>query len=320
MRTLTWVAIISIILNMILAVLLTDKFNQDAVLTSDNQVSIKTMADEVTEKINIPELIVEETKQEASNRQFGSVVAMINNIEVKQLELLPYLNEVIPADQIDQFKSFETIPEAFKKSAVDSYAVDLLFENLAIDKRIVNNDRLQALLNKNRRRSIRTAYLSTISSTLVSEDQIKIKYDKLVKSLVGKKEYHARHILLASEKEANIISKALSKKERSFEELAQLFSLDESTAYKGGDLGYQVMGQLNPKFEQIVSKLKLNTYSKPFKTDLGWHIAIVNNRRDAEIMPYEQAKTVIRNNLQQQAIKTLAKRLIEDANIKLIKL
>ncbi|VAW51069.1 hypothetical protein MNBD_GAMMA05-947 [hydrothermal vent metagenome] len=85
---------------------------------------------------------------------------------------------------------------------------------------------------------------------------------------------------------------------------------------------YKIKGveQLNPKFEQIVSRLKLNTYSKLFKTDLGWHVAAVNNRRDTEIMPYEQAKTVIHNNLQQQAIKTLAKRLIEDANIKLIKL
>ncbi|PCJ85532.1 MAG: hypothetical protein COA54_11010 [Thiotrichaceae bacterium] len=319
MRTSTWIASISILLNIVMAVLLTEKLNpkaEPATLTPTTKETIvnTTIKDEVKSAVqnDIP-------VKAMSNIDYGSVVAIINETEVRQLELLPYINEVIPANKINQYETFNTIPVEYLKSAIDSYAVDLLFMKLADKKGVSNNSRLQSIINKNQRRNIRTAYLSSIASTLVSEEQVKNKYDELMNSLKNKKEFRTRHILLASEEEANIINKALIKKERDFDELAKLFSLDDATGFKGGDLGYRVTGQLNPEFEQAISKLKLNNYSQPFKTELGWHIAVVEDKRDALIMPYEQAAPGIHNNLQQQAIKKLAQRLVKNANIKLIK-
>ncbi len=327
MRIPIWVVFVLIMFNIILATLLAGNYKQNPILMNTDQkwqaVTQETAMDittSQTEKYNTSndtpfEAVNNAANNESPNLKFGTVVATIDSTKVGQLALLPYLNEVVPATQISQIKSFDALPENFLKSAVDSYAVDLLFERLAKEQGITNNVRLQAVINKDRRRNIRAAYLNTIAPTLVNEEQIKEKYDALVASLKDKKEYHARHILLASKKEANIISKALLKKERSFDELAKLFSLDETTGYKGGDLGYQIIGKLNKKFEQAISTLKLNRYSKPFKTELGWHIAIVEDRRKAQIMPYEQAAVTLRENLQQQAIKKLTTNLIKDADI-----
>ena len=66
----------------------------------------------------------------------------------------------------------------------------------------------------------------------------------------------------------------------SFELLAKAHSQDSSAA-KGGDLGYFKRGQLDPVFERTLEMLKNGQYSSnPIKTKLGWHIARVLGRKE----------------------------------------
>lgn len=77
----------------------------------------------------------------------------------------------------------------------------------------------------------------------------------------------------------------------SFELLAKAHSQDTSAA-KGGDLGYFKRGQLDPAFERALDQLKNGQYSSaPVKTSLGWHIPRVIGRkedgvRSAQILLY----------------------------------
>lgn len=315
MRTSTWMIATLVAINIGLSLWLISKITQGPTPQPMTQVSTEAVD---TDNNAVESDIHKDNVIATENNPFGNVVAIINGEEVRQIELLPYLNEVVPAEQLNQIASIDNIPQSFIVAAVESYAVDLLFENKAKSDSITDNARLRAVINHNKRRSIRTAYLNSIAPTLVDDKQVQSKYDELVASLKGKKEYHARHILLATKKEADIVSQALTEKERSFDELAKLFSLDESTGFKGGDLGYQVEGKLNPEFEDAIKKLKLKNYSQPFKTELGWHIAVVEDRRDAKAIPYEQAAKKIRSNLQQQAIKSYAVQLVEKADITFI--
>ncbi len=123
----------------------------------------------------------------------------------------------------------------------------------------------------------------------------------------------ASHILLANKKEAKTIIKALRK--RPFDELAKLFSLDEKTGLRGGDIGYVLPGTLNSEFEKQVLKLKKGKISKPFKTDLGWHIARLDDIRDATPMPFAQAKPLLRRQLEQQAARAYLNKLVAEADI-----
>lgn len=66
----------------------------------------------------------------------------------------------------------------------------------------------------------------------------------------------------------------------SFELLAKAHSQD-SSAEKGGDLGYYKRGQLDPTFERALDQLKNGQYAaNPVKTNLGWHIARVLGRKE----------------------------------------
>ena len=317
MRISTGIVSVLIVANIGLSLWLTEKLDQPSVISVNGKVEKILVEKSVVEKNNKPANTVHDSINIQKSNKFGKVIATINNTEVRQIELLPYLNEVVPADEMKKLVSFDDIPVSFLKAAVNGYAIDLLFEELAKDKGVAGNERLQVVIKQNTRRNIRTAYLNTISSTLVNEKQVEEIYNELVNSLKDKKEYRVRHILLATEKEAKIVSEALVQKAHSFDELAKLFSLDETTGFKGGDLGYQVSGQFNPQFEKVIAALDLKRYSKPFKTDVGWHIAVLEDRRKAVPMSYEKASPVIRKNLEQQAIKNYTLQLIDNAEIEI---
>ena len=247
---------------------------------------------------------------------YGPVYATVNDLPVRQLELLPYLAEIMPVAQFKSLKRFDEIPDNYLEQATQSIAIDALLDNAARANGMYADTGLQSAIRQYERRYMRAAYLNSITPTLVTDEQIKHVYDKLAADLKGKQEYHAHHILLATEQEARAISDALVKKQLPFVELAKKHSLDNTSNYKGGDLGFNIEGSLHAQFESVISKLPLKQYSAPFKTDLGWHIAIVDERRPSTPLPYEQTAPAIRTNLEQQAMNAYVDKIISDASIK----
>lgn len=241
------------------------------------------------------------------------VIAKVNQIEIKKSEFIPYLKEIAAPAGLQKWKSLDAVPEKIYKTALLSIAQDRMIRDIADKTGVSTDTEVQAQLKKAENRIIRNIFLNQLAPGLVSEESIKKRYDELVASIKGKKEFRARHILLANKKEARTIQKALKK--RPFDELAKLFSLDEKTGYRGGDIGYVLPGVLNPEFEKQVLKLKKGRVSKPFKTSLGWHIAILEDIRPAKAMPYEQAKVILRRQLEQQAVRQYLSQLIANAKI-----
>ena len=64
-----------------------------------------------------------------------------------------------------------------------------------------------------------------------------------------------------------------------FEDLAKQYSLDGSKDY-GGDLGYFSAGEMVSEFSKAAFALKPGELSKPVKTDYGWHIIKLEDRKD----------------------------------------
>lgn len=81
---------------------------------------------------------------------------------------------------------------------------------------------------------------------------------------------HARHILVKTENEAFEILFDL-KQGKDFEEIAKEKSLCPS-GKKGGDLGWFGRGQMVKEFENAAFELKKGEFSKPVKTQFGFHI------------------------------------------------
>ena len=246
------------------------------------------------------------------------VVARVNGTDIGEALLYSYLNQLASPEQLAQWDRLQDVPQNILTQGINNAALDNLLVQLAIESDLDRNPFIQANIEQNRRYVLKTAYLDMLAPDLVNDQDIAVQYATLVTSLQGIQEYRARHILLADEHEAKIVDKALEEKKKSFDELAKLFSLDEATSHRGGDLGYVLMGQLNSEFETAVEKLEIGRLSKPFKTEMGWHIAMVEDRREAKPMSLEAATPVIRRKLEQQAIQRHLSELLGSAEIEVL--
>ena len=124
----------------------------------------------------------------------------------------------------------------------------------------------------------------------------------------------ARHILIStnevvSDDDARL--RLVQLRERiidgdSFADLASSHSDDKGSAIRGGDLGWVNPGAMVPVFEQQMDDLAINQISQPFRTQFGWHIVQVLERRD-----YDSTDEVMKNNARVAVRKRKADEAIE---------
>ena len=143
--------------------------------------------------------------------------------------------------------------------------------------------------------ALRNAYLAQKIGGAISEDDLKAAYDKQFADFQGEEEIRARHILLKEKAEADEIVKELEGG-ADFAELAREKSTGPSGP-NGGDLGYFKKGQMVPEFEEAVFALEPGSYTEePVKTQFGWHVIKLEDKRQEEKPALED----VENNLRQQ--------------------
>lgn len=133
----------------------------------------------------------------------------------------------------------------------------------------------------------------------LDEERLRAAYQDLIADFVVEPEIQARHILLASEKEANKVIARLDKGEP-FNDLARELSVGPS-ASRGGDLGYFTKGRMIPVFSEAAFALAVGQYSQqPVKSEFGWHVILVEDSRDTGPESFDDARPQVR---QTEAIK-----------------
>lgn len=145
----------------------------------------------------------------------------------------------------------------------------------------------------------------------VPDQEIKDYYDKNIKQYTHGEEAKARHILLrvtaglTAEEDAAVNERLIGIRKEiegglPFEEAAKKYSADRGSAEKGGDLGYFGKGRMVPPFEKAAFELPLGQISEPVKTDFGYHLILVENRRGEGTEPLESVHDEILQTLQKQ--------------------
>ena len=107
-----------------------------------------------------------------------------------------------------------------------------------------------------------------------------------------------------------------------FEALAKKFSEDGS-AQNGGILGWMGPGDLVPPFEIAMNRLQIGEVSDPVKTEFGWHLIQVLERRDAQLTVEKQrefARAAIRERKFEQAYQDWLRQLRDTATVKILNL
>lgn len=146
----------------------------------------------------------------------------------------------------------------------------------------------------------------------VSKAEVKRHYDKL------EFEVKARHILVKTEEEAKKIKEELDKG-ADFAQLAKEKSTDPRTKDKGGDLGFFNWGKMVGPFQEVAFKLKPGEVSEPVKSQFGWHIIKVEERREAKREPFDKLKSRLESELrgskERERVKEYLDQVKERANL-----
>jgi len=170
------------------------------------------------------------------------------------------------------------------------------------------------------------AVLAQESKTAVTEPALRKIYDDATKTMGGQQEVHARHILFrVNDPNDQAASKAAEDKVKStidrikkgedFGTLAKSLTEDPSGKQDGGDLGYFTREQMVPEFSEVAFKLEKGQVSEPIKTQFGWHVLKVEDKRMREPPPFDKVRGEIEQFASRKAQVDLVTKLRADAKI-----
>ncbi len=145
----------------------------------------------------------------------------------------------------------------------------------------------------------------------ISNKELKDFYNQNTQYFNQAEQYHARHILVKTKAEAEALIKQLNKssdKKSKFISLAKTKSTGPSGA-NGGDLGFFGASQMVAEFSKATAALSIgNITKKPVKTQFGYHIIYLEDKKKASTVSFEKAKPSIKQELvQAKLIKNVQK-------------
>lgn len=120
--------------------------------------------------------------------------------------------------------------------------------------------------------------VETALADAVTEETIQRIYREQIRLIPLGEEVRARHILVDTRAEADAIAQLLAEG-RDFAELAVAMSQDQATRLEGGDLGYFTREGILPAFGSVAFSTPEGEVSEPFRSEFGWHLLKVVDRR-----------------------------------------
>ncbi|MEH7886292.1 peptidylprolyl isomerase [Bacillus sp. JJ1609] len=138
-------------------------------------------------------------------------------------------------------------------------------------------------------------------SIKITEEEMKTYFEENKDSFDQKEQVKASHILVKDEAAAKKVKEELDNG-KDFAELAKKYSTDKSNAEAGGDLGYFAKGEMAEEFEKAAFNLKIDEISEPVKTEFGYHIIKVSDKKAAKAAEFEDHKNEIKEKLLDEKI------------------
>lgn len=147
-----------------------------------------------------------------------------------------------------------------------------------------------------------------------TEQELRAEYETQVASL-PRLEYHARHILVATEQFAESLEKQLEKG-ADFAALAKRETMDEGSKASGGDLGWFTPDRMVKPFADAVVALKPGQYTRtPVKTQYGWHVIKLEETRDVAAPAFDQVKQRLEQMVLAKKFKSYTDELLKTAKV-----
>ena len=241
---------------------------------------------------------------------FGGGKGLSPNQNDSNVEIVASIDGInITRDEIDgaaedNFETLIQVPEAQQAFFLSSLvAIQKIAARNAISEGIANSDSVQRRLAYQKEKILHDIWVAEQTHARVTENDIRAYFDTYVVPELAKQnenieEVQARHILVATQGEAETVIKRLEKGE-DFAALAGELSLGPS-ASRGGDLGYFLAEEMVQAFSDAAFALQPGELSVPVETEFGWHVIRLEDRRVVPPPSFEDLSEQIRAFLEQQ--------------------
>jgi peptidyl-prolyl cis-trans isomerase C len=225
-------------------------------------------------------------------RAEDKVLAKVNGQEIRQSDVALAEEELGP--------SLAQMDPSAKDDNVLSFLIDMkIVSKAAEDKKIQDGEEFKKRLAFTRNRLLMDSLLASEGKAATNDEAMKKVYEEASKQITGEEEVHARHILVETEDDAKAVKAELDKG-ADFAELAKKKSKDPG-ASDGGDLGFFTKDQMVPEFSQAAFSLEPGKISDPVKSQFGWHIIKVEEKRKRKAPDFEQVKSQIETYVTRKA-------------------
>jgi peptidyl-prolyl cis-trans isomerase C len=239
-------------------------------------------------------------------RAEDKVLAKVNGSEIRQSDVALAEEELGP--------SLAQMDPSTKDENVLAFLIDMkVVAKAAEDKKIADTDDFKKRLAFTRSRLLMDNLLGQEGKAATTDDAMKKVYEDAAKQISGEQEIHARHILVETEDEAKAVKAELDKG-ADFAELAKKKSKDPG-ASDGGDLGFFTKDQMVPEFSDAAFKLQPGQISDPVKSQFGWHVIKVEEKRNRKPPEFDQVKGQIETYVTRKAQADYVAKLRDGAKI-----
>jgi peptidyl-prolyl cis-trans isomerase C len=236
----------------------------------------------------------------------NAVIAKVNGAEIRASDLAVAEEELGP--------SLQQMDPATRRENLIAFLIDMkVVAKAAEAKKIADTPDFKQKIAFARDRLLMDSLLATEGKAAVTDDAMKKVYEEATKQVSGEKEVRARHILVPTEEEAKAI-KAELEKGADFAKLAKEKSKDPGAA-DGGDLGFFTKEQMVPEFSAVAFALEPGKISDPVKSQFGWHVIKVEEKRDRKPPDFEQVKGQIQTFVLRKAQADYVTKLRSEAKV-----
>ena len=188
----------------------------------------------------------------------------------------------------------------FRKQCVDQLIAVYALAKYGEEEKLDETEKFKAILENARKDILAQMAMRKLFATVnVTDDEIKEYYEANKGKYSKGASVHAKHILVDNEEKCTELLNAITSGEKVFEDVAKESSTCPSGA-NGGDLGEFGKGQMVKEFEDAAFAAEIGHVVGPVKTQFGYHLIKVEDKKEAEDAKLDDVKEQIKSEIMQK--------------------
>lgn len=230
------------------------------------------------------------------------VLARVDGIEIRQSDLEAEMRR-LPAELRGM------PPQMLQPLLLDQMITQKALVAAARGQGLDRDPEVRARLRRAEEETLQQALLLREVEPLLTEAALRARYQREIAGRAAEEEVRARHILVATEQEARAALAEVRRPGTDFAEVARRRSTGPG-AREGGDLGFFKRGDMIPEFEQAAFALQPGQIGEnPVRTQFGWHVIKVEDRRAAPAPSFEESQEQLRQAAFEEGVNAAVERI-----------